>query len=649
MALLSRYVLLGAAILTTSTFQAQSPGGYATNLRAWYKANANAYNNAGTTLCTNGQTVRQWNDQTSNALNLSQSASGQRPTWYDGSGSVFCNYNPSLRFTNHYLQRNTAPGVLVNGTTYNRLNLYAVYYDNSSSNFDWLFTSGGANGLNRVSLSMNYGGSPDFDCDVPATYNRVTQSTGTHLPVGRTNIIAVKSDNTGIYGGSPSSANMVQAFCNGVPGVSRTTYTSVAMNNSITQIGDNELIGTDATNEPFGGDAMEFILYTGTVSQAMHQRIESYLGLKYSVTLSSHDYYNTAGTNIFSLGGGFTNGIIGVIRDDSQGLYQKQSRQQDDSTRIFLGTLASTNASNTATMAGDGRSVVIGHNGGAMRTSAATTAEIPSGAGLYSRIGREWKVTNTGHTGTFGLAFRLNTAPIIAGDLRLLVDDDGNFTNASVNGTPQGLTFSYASGVVTVTGISTALVPTNGTRYVTIASTSSTTPLPIELLYFRAQPTDPDAVELTWSTASERDNAYFEVQRSREGDNFEVMAQVAGQGNTNSTTSYMWVDAAPHPGQNYYRLKQVDLDGVYTYTEVRSVNLGDGRSLHVHPNPANDLIRIAGLQPGSGKPVEVFNTAGERVPYAPDALRDGVLDVSTMPRGMYLVRIGDQVARFVKE
>src|SRR5690606_20841604 len=105
-------------------------------------------------------------------------------------------------------------------------------------------------------------------------------------------------------------------------------------------------------------------------------------------------------------------------------------------------------------------------NGAAMRSSVATSGEIPGGAGLISRIAREWKVTNTAYTGTFSLAFKLNTSPIVPGDLRLLVDDDGNFTNASVNGNPEGLTFTYSGGIVTVTGISTTLVPTNSTRYI---------------------------------------------------------------------------------------------------------------------------------------------------------------------------------------
>ncbi|MCC6541446.1 MAG: T9SS type A sorting domain-containing protein [Flavobacteriales bacterium] len=642
-----RSSVLGFCVTLTTYALAQSPGGYATNLRAWYKANSSAYRDGGSTLCTNGQTVRQWNDRSGNNLNMTQSSSSQRPTWYDGSGSVHCNYNPSLRFSDHYLQRSSGTGVLVNGTTYNKLNLYAVYHDNSASNFDWLFTAGGNNGLNRVSLSMNYGGSADFDCDVISTSNRVTPSTNTALPIGRTNIIAVKSDNAGIFGGSPSSANVVQAFCNGAASVSRTTRTPITANNSIAQIGDNELVTTDATDEPFGGDAMEFILYTGSVSQAMHERIETYLALKYSVTLSGHDYFNSAGTNIFALSGGYTNDIIGVIRDDGQAIEQKQSRQQDDSTRIHIGSLASTNAGNSSSMGGNLRSVVVGHNGAAMRSSAGTAFEVPSGGGLYSRIAREWKVTNTAYTGTFGMNFRLNTSPIIASDLCLLVDDDGDFSNASVNGTPQGLTFTYSGGVVSVTGISTTLIPANATRYITIASTSSATPLPVELLYFKAELIPLAEVATQWATATERNNDHFEVERSIDGILFERIGEMAGQGNAEITHTYTLVDHQPAPGLNYYRLKQVDLDGSSTYSEVQAVMV-EHEEWTVYPNPAHDHVSIKGYE-GSLRDLVIHDAGGRRVPLPQGEARDGRLDVSTLARGIYIGRLGDRVIRIVKE
>lgn len=630
-------------LTTNQVCPSTPPGGYSTGLRAWYPATGSVYDASGAP-CTNGTAVATWNEA-SNGFHMAQGVAGQRPSWYDGSGSTFCNYNPSIRFGNHYLA-NTY-GLLTNGTTYNKLNIYAVYYDNAAGDFDWLFTAGGANGLNRVSLSMNWAGAAVFDCDVPATYNRVSPNTTTQLPAARTNLVAVKADNSGIYNGG--EATKVQAFCNGAAGPSSTSYTSITMNNSIAQVGDNELVTTDGTNYPFTGDLMELVIYTGGLSQAVHQRIESYLALKYSVTLSGHDYFNTAGTNIFALGGGYVNGIIGVIRDDSQGLYQKQSRQQDDSTRIYIGTLASTNAANTSTFSGDLQSLVIGHNGGQMRALSATASERPGGVGIYSRLNREWKLTNTAFNGTFSLCFTPKTSPITAADLRLLVDDDGDFTNATMYGTSSGLTFGYSGGVVTVGGITTALVPTNGTRYLTLASVASTTPLPVELLYFTALPADPDGVGLYWSTATELDNDHFEVERSRGGAVFESIGAVPGQGTTQDQQEYAFFDHQPYEGINYYRLKQVDADGDHTYSEVRSITIGESAPLVVYPNPAQDFVQIAGLDPGSGHIPTLHDEAGREIPLASSAFNNGRVDVRGLPPGSYIVRVGGQTARIIRQ
>lgn len=641
-----RTFILLAAIAAAMSLQAQTPGGYGTNLRAWYRADANAYSNAGTTLCANNTTVRQWNDQTGNAFHLSQATSGDRPTWLDGSASAYFNYNPSIRFTDDYLQR-AAPGILTSGASYDRMNLYAVYYDYDAANFDWLLITSGSNGFTRLSLSMNWAGAAVFDCDVASTSNRVSPNTSAQLPAGRTNIVAVKSDNTGIYGGGES--NLIQSFCNGAAGPAKTTHSSITHGNYPTQIGDNRLVATDAMNYPFTGELAEVFLYTGSISQAVHHRIESYLALKYSARLFSHDYFNTAGTTIYVNSGAYTNGVIGVMRDDNQGFIQKQSRQPDDSTRVFIGTLATTNAGNASTISGDRRSVVVGHDGGRMRSGFSTAAEIPSGQGIYSRIGREWKVTNTAFTGTFSMGFKFDSAPIVASDLRLLVDDDGSFTNATMYDSASGLTFAYAGGVVTVGGISTSLIPASSTRYITIASVSNSSPLPIELLAFTAHPAGTSMVDLDWITASERNNDHFELQRSTNGIDFISIGTVAGAGTTQATTAYDFMDRAPMPGTNYYRLKQVDTDGTFTYSSVEAVVMDKVPGFTLFPNPSQDIVFVSGLGPELANDLMIFNASGQQIPFPRESISAGRIDVSTLPKGLYIVRLLEQVASLVKE
>ncbi|HEX2617226.1 MAG TPA: hypothetical protein VHL57_06765, partial [Flavobacteriales bacterium] len=212
------------ALLANVPVHAQAPGGVSTSLRAWFKADANVYTTTSPlALCTNNQVVTQWNDQTANALHLGQTAAAHKPSWSDGSTAAYLNYNPSVKFVDDYLFR-AAPG-LFTAAAYNKLNLYVVYYDSDANNFDWLLYAGGTSGLTRFSVSMNYSGSTSMDCDVPATYNRVTASTSTELLPLRTNILAVKADNNGIY--DAGDAIKVQYFANGVGGASKNTHTSV--------------------------------------------------------------------------------------------------------------------------------------------------------------------------------------------------------------------------------------------------------------------------------------------------------------------------------------------------------------------------------------------------------------------------------------
>ncbi|MBL0129187.1 MAG: T9SS type A sorting domain-containing protein [Flavobacteriales bacterium] len=642
-----RKFFLFASLAYVLSAKAQTPGGYSTNLRAWYKADANAYSGTGPLVsCANNSLVRQWNDQTGNAFHLSQATSADRPTWLDGSASAYFNYNPSVKFTNDYLQR-AAPGILVSGASYNRMNLYAVYYDYDAADFDWLLITSGSNGFTRLSLSMNWGGAAVFDCDVASTSNRVSPNTSAQLPAARTNIVAVKSDNTGIYGGGET--NLIQAFCNGAAGPATTTHTPIVHGNFPTQVGDNRLVATDAMNYPFTGELAEMFLYTGTVSQAIHQRIESYLALKYSARLFSHDYFNTAGTTIYANSGTYTNGVIGVMRDDNQGFNQKQSRQPDDSTRVFIGALATTNVGNGSSFSTDLQSVVVGHDGGRMRSGFSTAAEIPGGQGIFSRIGREWKVTNTAFTGTFSMGFKLNTTPITASDLRLLVDDDGNFTNATMYGTASGLTFTYVGGVVTIGGIATSMIPANSTRYITIASVANSSPLPVELLAFTARPSGTSMVELDWTTASESNNDHFELQRSANGIDFFSIGTVDGAGTTQATTTYDFMDRAPVLGTNYYRMKQVDLDATFTYSNVEAVVMDRVPGLSLYPNPTQDVVYISGLEPELANELMIFNASGQQVPFPRESISAGRIDVSTLPRGLYIVRLLEQVASLVKE
>ena len=117
-------------------------------------------------------------------------------------------------------------------------------------------------------------------------------------------------------------------------------------------------------------------------------------------------------------------------------------------------------------------------------------------------------------------------------------------------------------------------------------------PLPVELISFRASATS-TAVNLNWATASEKNNQGFEVQRSTDGREFARLGWVAGAGNSQAPTEYSYRDAAPAGPVSYYRLKQIDTDGVVTYSPVQAVRSAEPVVLAAFPNPTTDQVTVA--------------------------------------------------------
>ncbi|MEL6558251.1 MAG: T9SS type A sorting domain-containing protein, partial [Bacteroidota bacterium] len=173
--------------------------------------------------------------------------------------------------------------------------------------------------------------------------------------------------------------------------------------------------------------------------------------------------------------------------------------------------------------------------------------------------------------------------------------------------------------------------------------------LPVEMIYFTASLDDGDAV-LDWATASELNNDRFEVERSVDGVNFESIGQVSGNGTTDIQQDYQYIDIAPRQGLNYYRLKQVDFDGAFEYSEIVFVDFTDRKvqfKAIAYPNPTSkDEINIRLSTGDELAPVEIqiidFNG---RVFYAnqivPDELSNNYrLNINEeLASGVYLVLV----------
>jgi hypothetical protein len=130
----------------------------------------------------------------------------------------------------------------------------------------------------------------------------------------------------------------------------------------------------------------------------------------------------------------------------------------------------------------------------------------------------------------------------------------------------------------------------------TFTVTDNTQTLPIELISFSAQPTF-SAVNLFWKTVSEKNNDFFVLERMTTGNEFKAIAQLKGAGNSLTELSYFVVDEKPNVGVNYYRLKQVDFDGKFTYSKVISADFNGkvNDEVTIYPNPSDGILNFENL------------------------------------------------------
>jgi hypothetical protein len=135
----------------------------------------------------------------------------------------------------------------------------------------------------------------------------------------------------------------------------------------------------------------------------------------------------------------------------------------------------------------------------------------------------------------------------------------------------------------------------------------------VELLTFTGERVSAREVDLAWSTATEHDNAGFEVWRMIEGEaDFTEVGWVAGAGDAQQRTDYAFIDANDAERTSYYKLKQVDIDGQHTWTPVIAVaGTGTPEQLIAFPNPASDQLHVSGLPAGAR--IALFDAAGRMV------------------------------------
>jgi Pentaxin family/G8 domain len=174
-------------------------------------------------------------------------------------------------------------------------------------------------------------------------------------------------------------------------------------------------------------------------------------------------------------------------------------------------------------------------------------------------------------------------------------------------------------------------------QIITLGTTNLANPLPVELTSFTAVMTDFHTALLKWHTASETNNDRFEVERSQNGVDFEYLGQVKGAGTSNKPHDYTVTDEQPLPGTSYYRLKQVDLDGTFAYSAIRSVTNNGERStlkFSAYPNPV-DLSRNSIVTFNKKVNVIIYNNLNRPVR---EYRQVESFDATGLPGGIYIIR-----------
>jgi hypothetical protein len=402
-----------------------SPGGVATNLHAWYRADAGVTKNA-------GNSVTAWADQTGN---YNSTGVVSAPFW----NAQTMNFNPAVDFDGaSYL--NLPNSALTSGT--GSYTGFLSFFTNTGA---WNPVVSGGTESNNQRIYFGCGGNSD---QVDAWYGTANDLHSAN------NVLTLGLPSVGTF--YYNSASGREIFNNGASvGTSGATTRNTGTN--------NHRIGTRPNlSEIFNGRVSEIIIYSRALSTAEMQRVESYLGLKYGETLT-HDYLDSTGTVFCSQSGtysAYNNDLTGIGRDDTSGLAQIKSKSVNTSSLVTLEAVGEgSNGAPTWVDITDREFLCSGDDGGLVTSWTSTGA--PTGA---VRLSRTWRVREVGNVGLVNISVNDADLPTVVGSGPVLyTDTNADFTSGSA-----------ATAMTLAGGVWTAQLSLSNGNYFTIGCPVST-------------------------------------------------------------------------------------------------------------------------------------------------------------------------------
>lgn len=635
-----------------------APGGVASGINVWLKGNASAYTDNGSTVATSGQLVQQWND-VSNGLLFRQTNTSNKPTL---SNSI--NYNPAIEFFgNNFIDLTTTLGIgstqdytylavflpktINNGTATDAAGSFIIDRQTNSNNIASLKFSG----TNNITHQYQYNNGTGLGANTGAT-----------LSTNSAYIAEFHRDYNVEFGIAVNGG---------------TKITSGSNTNDLTP--PDLRIGRHATtvNAGFVGELAEIIVYGKYPTPAELNRINSYLAIKYGITLdqsAGQDYISSTGSIIYNAATGGTKDtfdfeITGIGRDDASALDQRQSKSVQPFSMLAIGNgnIAVNNTSNSNSFSSDQSFFIAGHNGrnadnkGVTDFGTSFNVTTSSNEPILSRLNRVWSATETGSVGTLKLRFDMSrvygTSGLNTNDLqftRLLVDADGVFASGATSIPPSN--YDNTTGIIE---FDWNFASGTGFFFTIGSSNSALTPLPVTWLNAQAKWMGNHA-QVTWKTAQEEDTYIFKVERSINGGEFSTVGTVATKAmpGNNQMLEYDFTDANMREkvdGTLYYRIRWEENTGKFEYSPLMALNTTKQEQIQVYPNPASSYIVIQGKTVPEGAYSVILRnmTGAETLNATYTANEQGLItkqiSVDSLPRGIYTIEIRSENSYLVEK
>lgn len=579
----SKVIVLCALLSGSFLLKAQTgPGGIGTTsscstLKLWLDAN--------TGVTTSSSSVTLWSDRSATcADNATPPAATNRPQLVSSAINGF----PTVRFdgTDDYFDISNESNLDMT-----QWSIYLVGKVTSNKDYNYWFGKGndGQENFEFLCYAAPYIHTPIYYTDASRDFLNSANPTN-----------AVNSYNIWQYDKTSGGGRAI--YQDGTSLITDATTKTPQTNNLTAYLGTER--GT--TGRYFNGDISEVIVFSTKNNEVKRVIIENYLSAKYNIALgtSSDDKY--AGDN--SGNGDYDFGVAGIGQDAS-------GNQNIVYSTSIAGGMGLTYSSGF----GNGDYVLSGY---ALPYNFEDVVDVGgiSGGGTPARWARDFyiDVTNTGANITADFLFDLSdggvgTATAGAQNKYVLLyraGTSGNWTELVVGA-------SSVSGDQILFG---GVTVTNDGYYTIGTQNRNSATLPIELMSFTAQSEKNTKVKLNWSTASEKDNHHFSVERSSDGISFTELEKVptkAPNGNSLVKLDYQTFDDSPLAGTSFYRLKQTDNNGAYKNYNIVTVSMVKDKNVvfTVYPNPGQGQFSVdfSGLENNHDIDVFLHDVQGKEV------------------------------------